>query len=174
MIWGETTEGGDLWMAPLDGSGRAEPLVRTSSNEILPQVSPDGRWLAYGTDRAGPYQIVVAPYPDASGPEWVLSGDIDSFDSRWNAAGDEVFYRSLRQLMRVRVGGGDELVPGMPEMVLEIDFHDSAGLSFDLSPDGRRVLVNKPDVTLTRDDVPLTLVTGFATVVAEALAAAQN
>ena len=148
--------------------------MKTASNEILPQVSPNGRWLAYGTDRAGPYQIVVAPYPDASGPEWVLSGDVDSFDSRWNAAGDEVFYRSMRQIMRVRVGTGDDLSPGMPEVMLETDFHDSAGLSFDLSPDGSRVLVNKPDGALTRDDVPLTLVTGFATVVSEAIAAAQN
>lgn len=45
--------------------------------------------------------------------------------------------------MRLPVGSGDDLSPGVPEQVPEGSFHDSAG-SFTFSHDGTRVLVNQP------------------------------
>ena len=71
-------------------------------------------------------------------------------------------------MMYMPVGEGDEFAPGVARELLEIDFHDSSGSSFAVSPDGKRVLVNKPvDVSL-KDETPVTLVTGWAEEVARA------
>jgi serine/threonine-protein kinase len=160
--WGHPVRGGDLWKVPLRGSGDPEAVLATEANEIIPQVSPDGKWLAYLTDRAGPYRIMVRPFPDVERREWVVSGD-NGFDPLWSPRGDALLYRQGWELMmRVPVGNGEELTPGVARELLETDFHDAAGSSFALSPDGKRVLVNKPvDVSL-RDETPVTLVTGWA------------
>jgi hypothetical protein len=42
--------------------------------------------------------------------------------------------------------------------VFETDFHDAAGSSFAVSPDGRRILVNKPVDLSPWDETPVTLV----------------
>ena len=63
--------------------------------------------------------------------------------------------------MSAAVEGSNELAFGVARELIEIDFHDSAGSSYSVSPDGRRVLVNKPvDVSL-REVRPISLVTGW-------------
>ena len=44
-------------------------------------------------------------------------------------------------IMRVPVGSGDELAPGVARELIEIDAHDAAGSSFAISPDGRWAVV---------------------------------
>ncbi len=70
--------------------------------------------------------------------------------------------------MYVPVGEGDEFAPGVARELIEIDSHDSAGSSFAMSPDGKRVLVNKPVDVSFKDETPVTLVTGWAEEVARA------
>ena len=60
------------------------------------------------------------------------------------------------------MGDGDEFTPGVAQQLLDTDFHDSAGSSFVVSPDGKRVLVNKPVDASLRDETPVTIVTGWA------------
>ncbi len=64
--------------------------------------------------------------------------------------------------MLVPVGDGDEFAPGVARELIETDFHDSSGSSFALSPDGKRVLVNKPVGVSLWEETPATLVTGWA------------
>ena len=42
----------DLWHLPLSG-GAARPLLNTPFNEAQARISPDGRWIAYVSDRSG-------------------------------------------------------------------------------------------------------------------------
>ncbi|MGB5550001.1 MAG: hypothetical protein WBO74_05875, partial [Thermoanaerobaculia bacterium] len=53
-----------------------------------------------------------------------------------------------------------EFTPGTERLILDIDAHDSAGYSFDLSADGERILVNKPSVSF-RDPRPVLMVTDW-------------
>ena len=46
------TYGGDLWIAPREG-GDARRLTSTPAVEATPQLSPDGRWLAFTSNRGG-------------------------------------------------------------------------------------------------------------------------
>jgi len=165
FAWSDS-QGGDLWRMRTDGSADPEPVLTTPGNEIIPQVSPDGRWLAFITDRAGPYQVVVRPFPDIEQREWVVA---EGFDPRWSPNGDAIYYRIRGgRLMRLPIGDGDDLSPGVAEQVLETDFHDAAGSSFVLSPDDARVLVNKPLTDADWAQRGLTMVTGWFTEVARA------
>jgi hypothetical protein len=56
-------------------------------------------------------------------------------------------------------------------VLIETDFHDAAGSSFAVSPDGRRVLLNKPVDVSIFDKTPVSLVTGWTAEVSRAVGA---
>ena len=39
-------------------------VIETARNDRDPRVSPDGRWMAFESDRTGRYEIYVSPFPD--------------------------------------------------------------------------------------------------------------
>ena len=54
----------EICHAPIDGSREPAPVVQGGLvNRGNPQVSPDGRWLAYRADQSGQMEIYVQPYP---------------------------------------------------------------------------------------------------------------
>jgi serine/threonine-protein kinase len=163
MVWTFGGSGGDVWRVPLEGSGDPEPLIVTHGNDIIPMISPDGKWLVYLSDRNGPYQIFLRPYPEIERREWQVSSR-GGYDARWSPLGDEILYRiGPRGLMSVAVefGGDGEPRLGVPSLVLDTDFHDSAGSSFDVSADGREFLVNRPVEAVRRGEREIVLVTGW-------------
>jgi Tol biopolymer transport system component len=170
-VWGPTTQGGDLWRARTDGSADAMPFVETPANEIIPQASPNGKWVAYGTDRAGPYGVAIRSLSATDSREWLISAAIDGFDPRWSPSGDAVYYRNANRLFRVEVGGDDDIDPGLVEVVYTGEFHDSAGSSYVLSADGTRVLLNRPSTTNAN---ALVLVTNWVSEVVRAVSAASD
>ena len=78
---------GDIVWFPLEkpasrsGSGPAsdaslaepEPLVRTPAMEFHPEVSPDGRYLAYQSNESGRLEIYVRPFPRVNDGRWQVS-----------------------------------------------------------------------------------------------------
>ena len=50
----------DLWQVPLDG-GEPEPLLGSTRRDWAPAVSPDGRWIAWLSDRGGSTELWLAP-----------------------------------------------------------------------------------------------------------------
>ena len=51
----------DVMALPLD-TRKARPLVRPPSTQRFPAVSPDGRWLAYESNKSGRDEVSVQPY----------------------------------------------------------------------------------------------------------------
>jgi len=101
---GHPARAGDLWKVPLHGSGDPEAVLATEANEVIPQVSPDGKWLAYLLDRTGPSRIIVRPFPQVERQEWVVSGT-DGYDPRWSPRGDALLYPSGLGAADGRAGG---------------------------------------------------------------------
>jgi dipeptidyl aminopeptidase/acylaminoacyl peptidase len=60
------TTGVDIWVLNL-ASHKAEPFLRTPSNEADARFSPDGRWMVYHSDESGRYEVYVQPYPGPAG-----------------------------------------------------------------------------------------------------------
>src|SRR5881227_3787184 len=51
---------GDIWTVETIG-GVARPVTMHEAHEIYPVFSPDGRWLAFSSNRHGSYDVFVVP-----------------------------------------------------------------------------------------------------------------
>jgi Tol biopolymer transport system component len=141
---------GDIWAVDLDSGRKPRELVKTPFDERSPELSPDGRFLAYISDESGHAQVYVQAFP-GTGPKRQVSdrklGSNSSVDSandgslgeilRWSPDGRELFFLDGARLMSVsmRLAGG--LDSGAPRVLFEAP----DVLSFDVSPDGKRFLL---------------------------------
>ncbi len=67
-----TARDSDLWVLPLLDNGEPFPFLETEFHLTQPQISPDGRWLAYVSDESGSYEVYVRRFPRAGG-QWQIS-----------------------------------------------------------------------------------------------------
>lgn len=126
-------------------------FVATNSNEWSPAFSPDGRWIAYTSDKDGQYQVYVRPYPRTDDAPLLVSDGMGE-EPIWSPKGGELFYRSGSRIMVVRYESGEEFSCSEPKPALKTRFVNVTGLSYDVSKDGERFLVLKPAF----DDTELT------------------
>jgi Tol biopolymer transport system component len=134
----------DLIEMTLDEPREFRPLVRTSFNESLPELSGDGRWLAYQSNRTGRNEVYVVPYPNTGAGQWRVS-TAGGEASRWSRDGKALFFVDPDgAMMRVSVKStGTSWAASPPETVLAPGIFSSAGTfrTYDVSPDGMRFLV---------------------------------
>ena len=140
--------GADLIMLVLDGR-KLEPLISsTNSNEFNGEVSPDGRWLAYQTNRSGRYDVFVRPFPDVARNEWPISTE-GGTEPLWSRDTSELFYRAPNgAVMGLDVMPGQSWKAGTPRQIIagETYFLGPDGnpyRTYDVSLDGRRFLMLK-------------------------------
>jgi hypothetical protein len=134
----------DIWYMPLTGERKPVSLLATPASEIQPQISPDGRYLAYVSDESGAPQVYLTRFPSGEG-KWQVSVDAGAFP-RWSRKGDKLFYRGgARQMTEVAVStAGNAPALGAARRLFN---PDTAGVmfegpfQFDVSPDGRRFLM---------------------------------
>ena len=48
-------------------------LLKEKYHEAQPQISPDGRWMAYTSNESGQNQVYVRPFPEVEGGRWQVS-----------------------------------------------------------------------------------------------------
>ena len=133
---------GDIWVLPLAPKGEPQPFVKTPFHEHFPMFSPNGRWIAYGSNESGTFEVYVRPFP-GPGPKYQISGD-QSFDvHEWTADGTKLFYRSGdgRRMMSVPVRTDrTEFEFGKPSVLFELDPEQYPEMqfwgSFSAAPDG--------------------------------------
>ena len=75
-----------------DSDGAAVDLIATPGvAEEDPALSPDGRWLAYTSNRSGRSEVYVQPFPDVDSGRWQISVD-GGRAPRWAPGGSELYY----------------------------------------------------------------------------------
>ena len=82
----------DIGMLSMEGDRKWKPLLQEKYHETQPQISPDGRWMAYVSDESGKSEVYVRPFPDVDKGKWQVStsgGD----SPLWSPDGRELFYR---------------------------------------------------------------------------------
>jgi Tol biopolymer transport system component len=129
----------NVWSMPIPRSGsvslsQVQP-VTTGSQEIEAfDPSPDGRWLAFDSNRSGAQQIYRMAMPGVD-VEQLTSGDTPSFSPNFSFDGREmVFHRfreGVRQLFVMPAEGGT------PVQVTTEKTHSRVG---EWSPDGRSIV----------------------------------
>jgi Tol biopolymer transport system component len=135
---------GDIWALPLTGDRKPAPIVQTQYDEQNPQVSADGKWIAYSSNDTGRQEIYIKPFPEGPG-KWQVSTD-GGLWPRWRRDGKELYFALPPNLMaaEVRVSGAS-VEPGVPRTLFGINnpnaVHITAYHHFAVSADGRRFLV---------------------------------
>lgn len=129
----------DQWM--LSEGEPPRPWLSTPFSEILPTFSPNGQYVAYVSDESGQYEIYIRPFSGESARRQVSTGGGD--DPVWSKDGRELFYRNGQKLMAVNVSTSPQLKAGTPELLFEGPFLNIAGTSFDVSADGRFLLIEE-------------------------------
>lgn len=117
-----TSTNADLWAIPLGRDGApGEPVNLTAANPAWdgsPAYSPDGRYLAYRTQRIGGYEadlFRLAVYDRRARTHRVLTETLRDWveDARWGADSRSLLLRAAIEgrtpLLRVGVAGGDPL-----------------------------------------------------------------
>jgi serine/threonine-protein kinase len=125
------------------GSGGVRPLVQTKFNERNPELSPDGRWLAYQSDESGATEIYVRPFPDVDAGRWQVSAGGGAYPL-WGRDGRELFYYGPDDwLVSVPIRSEKSFTFGSAARVVEVSryYTQLVGRNYDVSADGRRFLV---------------------------------
>ena len=141
-VQGDPSTGLDLFVQPVKGTQTQQPFLRTRFTEAGPKFSPDGRWIAYGSDESGQYEIYVRPYP-GPGSKWQISND-GGVHVIWSRDGKELFYRNGQKWMSVAVNLAPEFTAAMPRLLFEGPYLLVGSQSYDVSPDGQRFVVLEP------------------------------
>jgi len=132
------TYGADLWIADRSG-GNARRLTSTPAVESDPHFSPDGRWIAFASNRSGTTQVYVVGV-DGGEPTRLTWYPAPSQPRGWTPDGTRVLYASSRETAPVgfdrlwtvaRTGGPSTLLPA------------PWGWDGSYSADGRRLVVDR-------------------------------
>src|SRR4030095_4930685 len=136
----DPTTGRDLFVLPMDGDRKSIVVAKTEFEELNGQFSPDGKWVAYETNESGRFEIVVQPFPSASGKWQVSTGG--GIQPRWRADGKELYFIAPeRKLMAASVtASGTTFAAGMAVALFPVKIPPNPGTNkhqYMVSRDGR-------------------------------------
>jgi serine/threonine-protein kinase len=120
------------------GTDELVPLIATEAEEFSPAPSPDGRWLAYGSDETGKSEVYVRPFPGTSGGRWKVSLD-GGTEPVWSNDGRELYYRSgAGDLMAAEIAPGPEFRIVVRRRLFRIREYvsDTRNRAYSIGPDG--------------------------------------
>lgn len=99
-------------------SGLVETVVGSPYSERGPAISPNGKYLAYGSWESGAIEVYVLDLQDGGGRWQISSGGGRA--PKWSTAGDELYYfTSEDEFVAVPVETSGEFAVGKPEVLFE-------------------------------------------------------
>ena len=138
----------DVWAVPVSGDKKPFALLQSPANENFPQVSPDGKWLAYMSIETGRAEVYVRPFPEGPG-KWQVSTDGGTWP-RWRRDSKELYFSLGPNVMAsdIRVTGSS-LQAGVPQTLFATDnqtaqVNHNPYLRFAVSADGKNFLLSQP------------------------------
>ncbi len=127
---------GDVWTADETGQN-IQRLTVHKSRDVYPRFSPDGKWIAFSSDRNGNLDVYLMP--SAGGTVKQLTAhSADDAVLNWTADGRGILFSANRgedfaaKLYTVSVDGGMPVSTGV-----------DMGVQGSYSPDGRRIAYNQ-------------------------------
>ncbi len=125
------------------GDRLPRPLLNTASNESLPAVSPNGRWIAFVSDDSGRPEVLVQPFPGPGAKTPIsTSGGTAPL---WAPNGRELYYRDASgdTVRAVAFEGHPTVRVGNPRILFTGDYVPDYpfGRQYDISAVGDRFLM---------------------------------
>lgn len=139
-----------IWTVPIEENGgqlqagKPEQFLKTQFRDTAPAFSPDGRWIAYVSNASGVNQVYVRAFPppeSGQGGQWQISNS-DGISPVWSRDGHELLYRSGDQIMAAGYSVKDNVFVAEKPRLWATKL--GGATHFDLSPDGKRLIVLAP------------------------------
>ena len=150
----------DIWVVSRSEAASARPFVETPFIESQPQFSPDGRWVAFMSNKSGRFEVYVAPFPQGQ-PETLVSAAGGSLP-RWNRNNREIFYVAPDGMLTVVdvQSSNDSFDVGSPRRLFPIRSRPGRldAFPYDLAPTGDRIVVN---AFVEEQSPPITLIVNW-------------
>jgi serine/threonine-protein kinase len=136
----------DIGMLSMEGARLRKPLFQEKYSESQPQISPDGKWIAYVSDESGASEVYVRPFPEVNKGKAQVSTS-GGGSPLWSPDARELYYRSGDAVMMVPVESGPAFKPGKAAVLFQGTYSGGRAVSqvslWDISPDGKRFLMLK-------------------------------
>jgi Tol biopolymer transport system component len=123
-----------------------------------PSVSPDQKWVAYGSTESGRFEVYTARFPEFTERRQVSSNS--GAQPHWRQDGKQIVYLSMDgKLMAVDVKQGTTLETGAPYLLFETRLRASGTIEqFTMSPDGTMFYLPDP---AQETEKPITVVVNW-------------
>jgi tricorn protease len=134
---------GDVWTCD-DNGGNVQRLTANAARDIYPRFSPDGKWIAFSSDRNGNLDVYIIPAKGGEAKQLTFHSADDTVLG-WSPDSQRVLFGSQRgedfmgKLYTVAIDGGMERSAG-PDM----------GIAGSYSPDGKKLAINRKGQTYWR------------------------
>jgi Tol biopolymer transport system component/predicted Ser/Thr protein kinase len=155
----------DIWALPVGGGNeQKQPIavLQTPFDEFDPQVSPDGKWIAYNSTESGRSEIYIQAFPASAGPltggKWQVTAE-GGIAPRWRADGKELYFVTpeYRKIMAAGIHEhGKDLEFDKPMELISVAMPSGNAYPYDVTADGQRFVVE--EVTTNPRSAPLTIV----------------
>jgi len=138
----ETNE--DLFSLPLFGDPKSLPVDQSPSDQDRAHFSFDGKWIAYGSNESGTWQIYAKSFPALDQKHQISTNG--GAQPRWRSDGQELYYLSLDgKMMAVDIKADSKIESGIPVELfntgLIVGPYDG---QYDVTSDGQRFLILNP------------------------------
>jgi tricorn protease len=126
----------DIWTADEDGKNVRRVTVH-KARDVYPKFSPDGRWIAFSSDRNGNLDVFITP-AEGGTPRQLTFHSADDSVLGWSPDSRAVLFSSQRgedfaaKLYTASLDGGMEQNAG-----------SDMGIYASYSPDGKRLAINR-------------------------------
>ncbi len=136
---------GDIWTANEDGSNIQRLTVHTA-RDIYPRFSPDGKWIAFSSNRYGNNDVFVIPATGGAARQLTFNSSPDNVVG-WTPDSRQVIFSSARGLLYPGVANLYQVaVDGGLEQPMPTDW----GYSGSFSPDGSKFAFNRHPAVWSR------------------------
>jgi Tol biopolymer transport system component len=119
------------------------PFLATPFNEGDPNLSPNGRFLAYSSNESGRFEVYVQRFPEGGGKVQVSAEG--GVQPRWRGDSKELYYVEGETLVAAAVTSAADFSVGKAVRLFEHKgITREAGQQYDVSAAGQRFVVREP------------------------------